>query len=80
MYSHNCHIWIIWSAIDMNETVCFEFMLKICVEKLGGKIRLKIGWKNWVGKLGGKLGGQIRLTKLGGKLGGKIGWKNWVEN
>ena len=54
MYSHNCHIWIIWSAIDMNETVCFEFMLKIFVEKLGGKIRLKIGWTNWVEKCCGK--------------------------
>ena len=44
----------------MNETVCFEFMLKICVEKLGGKIRLKIGWKNWVEKCCGKFVGKIR--------------------
>ena len=53
----------------MNETVCFEFWWKICVEKLGGQIRWKRGWKNWVGKFCVIFFGKIRL---------KIGWKNWV--
>ena len=51
MYSHNCHIQIIWSTIDMNKTVCFEFWWKKLGENCKFKIRWKIGSKIWLKNL-----------------------------
>ena len=58
---------------------------KIGWKKLGGQIKCRIGWTNWVEKLSLKICKQVRWTnfvgkwvgnwleKFGGKLGGKIG-------